>query len=128
MSTILSSMEPESEGQQPRFWRVRLKAVWRDEILPEPIGEQARAVASQMDVHLCIEPEQYSTDFVVTAPRIGRACDQALALVDRMIEAAGLPVWQAVSFHVDEIPPPDGSEESFAPGGFEADAIDLESV
>jgi hypothetical protein len=107
---------------------VRLRAVWRDDALPQPIGDSARRGASALDVDLCVEPEQYTATFVVSAPRVGPACEAALVLIDQVIETTGLPLWQAVSFHLDEVAPPEGGQGWTNAGDTDHATIDLEDV
>ncbi len=124
----LNSLGQTPNGGSDRYWHVRLRAVWRDEALPEPITDNARSAASALEVDLCVEPEQYTATFVVCADRVGPACEAALLLIDRVIEATSLPVWQAVSFHLDEVPPPDAGDQGWNSGDIDAATISLDEL
>ncbi len=92
--------------RRERFWTANVRAVWRDDTLPDPIGAAAMATASAMEIQLQVDPETYSAQFIVSAFRIGLACELALARLTEVIDAAGLPDWESVSFHLDEVLPP----------------------
>lgn len=125
----MSTTEPQRDTQNPRYWLVQLRAVWRDDKLPQPIGRLALEAASGMEVQLQVESEQYAAKFSVEAPRIGPACDVALARLAEVVKAAGLPDWETVSFRVDEIPPPGGTSDAPKPASdIDYVVIDLEDV
>ena len=124
----MSTTEPQSSRNNPRYWLVQLRAVWRDNKLPQPIGRLALEAASGMEVQLQVESEQYAAKFSVEAPRIGPACDVALARLAEVVKAAGLPEWETVSFRVDEIPPPGTSASPKPASDIDYVVIDLEDV
>lgn len=84
-------------------WHVRLTVVWRDEQLPVPIGDESRAVASDMGVRLSTRPGSCVAHFAVSSPALKIAVEEALAFWGTVVERASLPNWEIVSFSIDQI-------------------------
>lgn len=84
-------------------WHVRLTVVWRDEQLPVPIAEDSRGTAASFGVRLATRPGSCVAHFVVSAGNASLAISRALEHWADVVDQAGLPHWEIVSFSIDQV-------------------------
>ncbi len=100
MTTQLSHTDPRVDDAP---WHVRIAVVWRDEQLPVPIGENARAVAAAAGVSLTTRPGSCIAHYAINAASLGEAIPRALTKWSTVVEEAALPNWETVSFSLDQV-------------------------
>lgn len=84
-------------------WHVRLTVVWRSEELPVPIADDARASAASLGVRLSTRPGSCVAHFVVGAASAPLAISRGLARWTDIVDQAGLPHWEIVSFSIEQV-------------------------
>lgn len=88
-------------------WHVRLTVVWRGEELPVPIAPEASEITRTAGVRLATRPGSCVAHFTIRAVSARAAVPNGLDFWASVVEKAGLPRWEVVSFSVDQIDPHD---------------------
>lgn len=84
-------------------WHVRLTVVWRSEELPVPIADDARASAASLGVRLSTRPGSCVAHFMIGAASARNAIDRGLTRWIDIVDQAGLPHWEIVSFSIEQV-------------------------